>query len=104
MLLKKMTHLAGAFLVVLYFASLSFAAEAITCWFDPSWITKSSQAKKITDTLSQASGLTIRPRIANSFPRFLKPSIATIQIWSMSVHLFRRSFIPDISVLNSCKA
>ena len=59
-------------LVFVSTASLSFAADSLTCWFSPGWKTKAIQAKAITKALSEKSGLAIRPRIAKSYPEVLK--------------------------------
>ena len=45
------------------------AADQLTCWFAPG---KSlDQAKGITEALSKASGMEIKPRVANSYPEIL---------------------------------
>lgn len=62
-------------LLLLIFVStvgLSFAADSMICWFAPAWKTKAIQAKAITETLSEKSGLAIRPRIAKSYPEILQ--------------------------------
>jgi len=43
----------------------------MNCWFPPAWKAKAPQAKAIAQALSQGSGLTIRPRIAKSYPQIL---------------------------------
>ena len=53
-------------------AALYAADGAITCWFPPGWKTKGSAARAITETLSQKSGLDIKPRIAKSYPEILE--------------------------------
>lgn len=53
------------------FQSAVFAVDKIDCWFPPSWKTKPDQAKKIAKALSDGTGTTIRPRIANSYPQIL---------------------------------
>lgn len=47
-------------------------AETITCWFPPGWKSKPAKAKAITASLTKHSGITIRPRIAKSYPQILK--------------------------------
>ncbi len=61
-------------LMVLIFMTttgLASAAEDLTCWFPPGWKSKAAQAKEITHALSENSGLSIRPRIAKSYPEIL---------------------------------
>ena len=52
-------------------AGLSLAADPLICWFPPGWKSKAATAKQITDSLSSASGIAIRPRIAKSYPEVL---------------------------------
>jgi ABC-type phosphate/phosphonate transport system substrate-binding protein len=69
-------------LMVLIFVStagFAFAAETLTCWFSPGWKSKAGQAKEITQALSEKSGLTIRPRIAKSYPEVLSAFATTDQ-------------------------
>lgn len=62
-----------AILVILIFVTQGIlAAGAIDLWFPPGWKSKATKAKSITKELSTQSGLTIRPRIANSYPQILK--------------------------------
>lgn len=60
-------------MVLIFMATtgLAFAAEDLTCWFPPGWKSKAAQAKEITQALSENSGLSIRPRIAKSYPEIL---------------------------------
>ena len=48
------------------------AADDVTCWFPPSWKNKADKAKSITDALSTGSGITVKPRIAKSYPQILE--------------------------------
>lgn len=48
----------------------AFAAE-MNCWFPPDWIKKPQQAQEIAKALSEKSGVTIKPRIAKSYPEIL---------------------------------
>ncbi len=60
-------------MVLIFMATtgLAFSAEDLTCWFAPGWKSKAAQAKEITQALSEKSGLSIRPRIAKSYPEVL---------------------------------
>ncbi len=53
--------------IFLFTASMSFGAEEMTCWFPPGWKNKAPQAKAIVQALAKESGLTIKPRIGNSY-------------------------------------
>ncbi len=46
-------------------------AEMINIWFAPGWKTKAAQAKEIASSISESSGLVIKPRIARSYPEIL---------------------------------
>lgn len=61
-------------LLLVFFASTTaaLAADTLTCWFPPAWKSKALQAKTIVDSLSTESGLSIRPRIAKSYPEILE--------------------------------
>jgi ABC-type phosphate/phosphonate transport system substrate-binding protein len=60
-------------LFIVCWLSLNTTAMAATiyCWFPPGWKNKPAQAKKITDSLSTKSSVTVNPRIANSYPQIL---------------------------------
>ena len=60
-------------LILLFLAStgISLAADTLVCWFPPGWKSKAAEAKQITDGLTSASGISIRPRIAKSYPEIL---------------------------------
>ena len=65
-------HVSMLVLFVLFAsAGLSLAADPLICWFPPGWKSKAASAKQITDGLSSASGIAIRPRIAKSYPEIL---------------------------------
>jgi len=65
-------HVSMLVLFVLFAsAGLSLAADPLICWFPPGWKSKAASAKQITDGLSSASGIAIRPRIAKSYPEVL---------------------------------
>jgi len=57
-------------LLVLVFLGTGVASAAdLTCWFAPG--KNAADAKKITDALSANSGLTITPKVAQSYPEIL---------------------------------
>lgn len=62
-----------ALCAVLFFSlsTMTYSAESLTCWFAPGWKKKAPQAKAIAKALSENSGLTIKPRIAKSYPQVL---------------------------------
>lgn len=49
----------------------AYAAE-ITCWFPPDWDSKTQQAQDIAKALSDKTGLTIKSKIAKSYPEILR--------------------------------
>lgn len=59
------------FVLVSVFSTVSVAADAMDLWFSPGWKTKAGNAKTISKSLSDKSGLSIRPRIAKSYPEML---------------------------------
>lgn len=59
-------------LFIFGFVGGSFAAGDIACWFPPSWKSKRGQAKTIAEALSGRSGITVKPRIATSYPEILE--------------------------------
>jgi ABC-type phosphate/phosphonate transport system substrate-binding protein len=70
--MKRFTALlAAAVFAMVTIAATSAAAGTYTCWFPPAWKSKAPKAKVITAALSKNSGLTIRPRIAKSYPQIL---------------------------------
>jgi len=69
--MKKTIITLLAFLLLFAAVQPLLAAEAITCWFPPDWKTKAPQAQEITKALSDGSGVSIRPRIARSYPEIL---------------------------------
>lgn len=60
-----------ALLIGLASSSPAFAGDELTCWFPPNWAGKAAQAEAISATLSANSGLTIRAKIAGSYPQIL---------------------------------
>jgi ABC-type phosphate/phosphonate transport system substrate-binding protein len=70
--MRKIMILFSAILLGAAMALPAGAAEAITCWFPPAWMSKGSQARAITEALSQHAGLAIKPRIAKSYPEILE--------------------------------
>lgn len=47
-------------------------AAGMNCWFPPGWKSKPQKAQEITKALSAETGMTIKPRIAKSYPEILK--------------------------------
>lgn len=47
------------------------AADSLNCWFPPAWKAKTGQARIITSALTEKTGITIQPRIADSYPQIL---------------------------------
>ncbi|MBU0480693.1 MAG: phosphate/phosphite/phosphonate ABC transporter substrate-binding protein [Proteobacteria bacterium] len=68
---KTVGFLAALFIFLGCIAASAASAETLTCWFPPGWKSKAPQAKAITDALSEKSGLTIRPIIAQNYPQIL---------------------------------
>lgn len=64
--------LAAAIFALVTITATSATAGTYTCWFPPTWKSKATKAKAITDALSGKSGLSIRPRIATSYPQILE--------------------------------
>lgn len=60
----------AAVMLLAMMLSSAFAAE-INCWFPPDWSKKPQQAQEIAKALSEKSGVTIKPRIAKSYPEIL---------------------------------
>ncbi len=71
--MKKMIKIFTTTLIILcmILTSAAYATE-LHCWFPPGWKKKPMKAKAITEALSKKSGITIKPRIANSYPQILK--------------------------------
>ena len=64
---------AGTLAASLLFAMMlsSAVASEMSCWFPPDWSKKPEQAQAITKALSDKSGITVKPRIAKSYPEIL---------------------------------
>lgn len=60
----------SAFMLFSLLLGSAFAAE-VNCWFPPDWSKKPEQAQAITKALSDKSGITVKPRIAKSYPEIL---------------------------------
>ena len=60
-----------AAIVLLTMMWTSAYASEMTCWFPPDWSKKPQQAQEISKALSDQSGITIKPRIAKSYPEIL---------------------------------
>ena len=69
----KMKKCVSVLLILVFLATtgISLAADPLVCWFPPGWKSKAVQAKQITDSLTSSSGISIRPRIAKSYPEIL---------------------------------
>ncbi|OGR04962.1 MAG: hypothetical protein A2511_15850 [Deltaproteobacteria bacterium RIFOXYD12_FULL_50_9] len=68
-----MKRLIACLVMVMLFIGFGKVAAAadIICWFAPEWKENSAAAKKITDTLSEKSGLVIKLQIADKYPQIL---------------------------------
>lgn len=62
--------IAGTLLMLSSFTSS--ANVGMDIWFSPGWKVKPQQAKEIANALSKDSGVTVKPRIANSYTEILK--------------------------------
>lgn len=82
------------------------AAAEIICWFPPDWKEKSANAKQITDVLSQKSGATIKPRIANNYPQILdafaaaEPCLVYVGSFVQSIIHERGTGVPLVQAVN----
>ncbi len=70
--MKRVIVLAAALFLLLTGMFASAHAAGINCWFPPGWKSKPQQARAIARALSKETGLTIKPRIAKSYPEILK--------------------------------
>lgn len=69
-----MRRILTTFVIMIFifgFVQPLFAADTLTCWFPPSWKSKTSQAQSIAKALS-ISDVKVRPRIAKSYPEILE--------------------------------
>jgi ABC-type phosphate/phosphonate transport system substrate-binding protein len=93
-------------LIFLATSSLTFAADTLTCWFSPGWKSKAVKAKEITQALSEKSGLSIRPRIAKSYPEVLsafatdKPNLVYVGSFVQSIIAARKLGTPLVQNAN----
>jgi ABC-type phosphate/phosphonate transport system substrate-binding protein len=69
--MKRIIGLFVAAMLVCCFAAPVFSAEPLTCWFSPGWKSKAAKARTIAKALSEESGISVRPRIAKSYPEVL---------------------------------
>jgi len=69
--MKRVLGLTAAIILILAMISSAYA-ETLNCWFPPGWKSKPQQAQEITKALSGESGLTVKPRIAKSYPEILR--------------------------------
>jgi ABC-type phosphate/phosphonate transport system substrate-binding protein len=68
--MKKFICLITAFFLML--GLVATAAADMTIWFSPGWKSKAQKAQGIAKALTDKSGITIKPRIAKSYPQVLK--------------------------------
>lgn len=72
-----------AIFLICSFSSIIYA-ETLDLWFPPGWKIKAEKAKLISSALEKDSGITIKPRIAKSYPQILdafssgKPSLVYV--------------------------
>jgi ABC-type phosphate/phosphonate transport system substrate-binding protein len=69
--MRRLTALVSTLFLLIVSSGIAFA-DVITCWFPPGWEPKGSQARAITEALSQGSGIQINPRIAKNYPEILQ--------------------------------
>ncbi len=69
--MKKLVVIFISLSVVMLWSTISLSADSIRCWFPPGWKQKAPLAKAITQELSKHSGLSIKPRIAKTYPDIL---------------------------------
>lgn len=50
----------------------SMAADEMNCWFPPAWQSRVEQADRIADSLTRGSGITVRAKVAASYPEILE--------------------------------
>jgi ABC-type phosphate/phosphonate transport system substrate-binding protein len=84
----------------------ALAADTIFCWFPPSWGSKGSAARAITESLSTNSGLDVKPRIAKSYPEILaafssdKPSLVYVGSFVQAIINARKIGTPLVQNVN----
>jgi ABC-type phosphate/phosphonate transport system substrate-binding protein len=69
--MKKVIGFSATIFLVMGMLVSAYAA-GMNCWFSPGWKKKPQMAQAITRALSAETGLTIKPRIAKSYPEILK--------------------------------
>lgn len=69
--MKKLLSM-SLFCLMLVSLPVSALAAELTCWFPPDWTARADQARNIARTLSDESGVDVRPRIAKSYPEILQ--------------------------------
>jgi len=98
-----MKKLVTFLLLTLVYLAPPLAASAQTeihMWMPPNWKTKSEEAQKIADVLSERSGLKIIPRIANNYTEIMKalseknPELAYVGSMVQAVIFARRLGVP----------
>ena len=69
--MKRILGFTAALFLVMGMLASAYAA-GMNCWFPPGWKKKPQAAQAITKALSAETGMTIKPRIAKSYPEILK--------------------------------
>ncbi|NWF93610.1 MAG: PhnD/SsuA/transferrin family substrate-binding protein [Syntrophaceae bacterium] len=96
------------FLFLLIFLSIPVVTSAaeLTLYYPPDWAERAPKAKAIAEALSQSSGLTIQPRIAQSRPEIIeafsqrKPALVFVGSFVQAM-LFRRGLsVPIVQGVN----
>ncbi len=69
--MRRVIGFTTAIFLIMGILASAYGTE-ISCWFPPGWKSKPRQALAITKALSTETGITIKPRIAKSYPQILK--------------------------------
>lgn len=69
--MRRVIGFTAAFFLLMGMLTSAYAA-GMNCWFSPGWKSKPQKAQAIAKALSNETGLTIKPRIAKSYPQILK--------------------------------
>ncbi len=87
-------------------SSISLCANPINCWFPPGWKNKRPQALAISQALSKHSGISIKPKIANSYPQIIsafskhKPNIVYVGSFVQAILNVRKLGTPLVQMQN----
>jgi ABC-type phosphate/phosphonate transport system substrate-binding protein len=68
----KRSWLCFMIMICLGWASAAGADNAVTCIFPPGWEAKGEEVKAICDSLSQKSGIAVKPLVAKSYPQLFE--------------------------------